>query len=213
MKSNKSPGKIARYLTTIFVVAFNSISTQPAHAQATTNQSTVSNSAAPSASSVTTGGTNINYQTNNAYNNEMGFGPGIFCRTPTLYVGGNAGKGWLGAFDPVQKSGNYTTNYSANAGILFPFGSSTIDDCKSLVRTIARDREISSQLSMIKACDDLAKRGIKVDSSIYPLLEPCEKYVQSISKKTSENKKVTSLANESKAKSSIKLTPKTLRAL
>ena len=66
---------------------------------------------------------------------------------------------------------------------------------------------------MIKACDDLAKRGIKVDSSIYPLLEPCEKYAQSISKKTSNNKKVTVLADEGNAKGSIKLTPKTLRAL
>ena len=60
-------------------------------AQQTNNAANLTNSAAPSASSVTTGGTNINYQTNNAYNNEMGFGPGVFCRTPTLYVGGNIG--------------------------------------------------------------------------------------------------------------------------
>lgn len=212
MKPNQITVK-SNCLATTIVIIFSLKYTQIAHAQSTTNQSTVSNSAAPSASSVTTGGTNINYQTNNAYNNEMGFGPGIFCRTPTLYVGGNSGKAWLGAHDPVQKSGNYTTNYSGNIGILFPFGSSIIDNCKSLVGTIARDREISSQLSMIKACDDLAKRGIKVDSSIYPLLEPCEKYAQSISKKTSNNKKVTVLADEGNAKGSIKLTPKTLRAL
>ena len=144
MKPNQITVK-SNCLATTIVIIFSLIYTQIAHAQSTTNQSTVSNSAAPSASSVTTGGTNINYQTNNAYNNEMGFGPGIFCRTPTLYLGGNGGKAWLGAFDPVQKSGNFTTNYSANAGILFPFGSSTIDDCKSLVKTIARDREISSR--------------------------------------------------------------------
>ena len=212
MKPNQITIK-ANYLATTIVIIFSLIYTQIAHAQSTTNQSTVSNSAAPSASSVTTGGTNINYQTNNAYNNEMGIGPGIFCRTPTLYLGGNGGKAWLGAFDPVQKSGNFTTNYSANAGILFPFGSSTIDDCKSLVKTIARDREISSQLSMIKACDDLAKRGIKVDSSIYPLLEPCEKYAQSISKKISDNKKKNVLANKGNVKGRIQLTPKTLRDL
>ena len=76
------------------------------YAQSTANSSTLSNTAAPSASSVTTGGTNINYQTNNAYNNEVGFGPGVFCRTPTLYLGGNGGKAWLDAFDPVQESGN-----------------------------------------------------------------------------------------------------------
>jgi len=45
--------------------------------KAQSNVSSVTNSAAPSASSVTTGGTNINYQSNNTYNNEMGFGPGI----------------------------------------------------------------------------------------------------------------------------------------
>ena len=50
---------------------------QKSIAQSTSNQSAVTNSAAPSASSVTTGGTNINYQTNNAYNNELGFWSGI----------------------------------------------------------------------------------------------------------------------------------------
>ena len=212
MKPNKNLSK-ANYLATTIVIISSLIYTQISHAQSTSNQSTVSNSAAPSASSVTTGGTNINYQTNNAYNNEMGFGPGIFCRTPTLYLGGNGGKAWLGAFDPVQKSGNFNTNYSANLGILFPFGSSTIDNCKSLVRTIARDREISSQLSMIKACDDLAKRGIKVDSSIYPLLEPCEKHAQSITRKINDNKQENILANKRNTKEGIKLTPKTLRDL
>ena len=48
-------------------------------AQQTNNSANLTNQAAPSGSSVTTGGMNINYQTNNAYNNEMGFGPGVFC--------------------------------------------------------------------------------------------------------------------------------------
>ena len=61
-------------------------------AQQTNNSSALTNQAAPSASAVTTGGTNINYQTNNTYSNEVGFGPGVFCRTPTIYVGGNAGR-------------------------------------------------------------------------------------------------------------------------
>ena len=162
-------------------ILFSLVDQQEVFSQSTSNQSAVTNSAAPSASSVTTGGTNINYQTNNAYNNELGFGPGIFCRTPTMYLGGNGGKAWLDAFDPVQESGNKTRNFSFNMGILYPFGSSALADCKSLVKTIARDREISSQLSMIKACHDLYKKGIKVDSAIYPLLTSCEKYSQSMS--------------------------------
>ena len=181
---------------------------QKAFTQSTSNQSAVTNSAAPSASSVTTGGTNINYQTNNAYNNELGFGPGIFCRTPTLYLGGNAGKAWLDAFDPVQESGNKTRNLSFNMGILYPFGSAALADCKALVKTIARDREISSQLSMIKACHDLYKKGIKVDSAIYPLLTSCEKYSQSMSTTSKPQSAV-----KTKAKEKVKLSPKTKRVL
>ena len=56
-----------------------------AFAQQTNNASNLTNQAAPSASAVTTGGTNINYQTNNTYQNEVGFGPGVFCRTPLIH--------------------------------------------------------------------------------------------------------------------------------
>ena len=142
-------------------------------AQQTNNSSALTNQAAPSASAVTTGGTNINYQTNNTYSNEVGFGPGVFCRTPTIFVGGNAGQNQLDAFDAVTQSGNKSTNYAVNAGIVYPFGSSAIEDCKTLARTVARDREISTQLSMIKACADLETKGIHVDPEIFPLLKPC----------------------------------------
>ena len=101
-------------------------------AQQTNNSSALTNQAAPSASAVTTGGTNINYQTNNTYSNEVGFGPGVFCRTPTIFVGGNAGQNKLDAFDAVTDSGNVSTNYQVNAGIVYPFGSSAIEDCKPL---------------------------------------------------------------------------------
>ena len=143
------------------------------YAQQTNNASNLTNQAAPSASAVTTGGTNINYQTNNTYQNEVGFGPGVFCRTPTLYIGGNAGNNKLDAYDAVTESGNVAKNYAVNAGIVYPFGSSAIEACKTLAKTISRDREISTQLSMIKACADLETKGIHVDPEIFPLLEPC----------------------------------------
>lgn len=149
-------------------------SAKAAMAQAT-NSSTLTNSAAPSASALTTGGTNINYQTNNTYNNEMGFGPGIFCRTPSLYIGGNWGEGFLDNYNPVQLSGNNNLNYSLNAGIIVPFGSSVIDYCKQLAASIARDREISSQLSMLRTCAQLEKEGLAVDPVKYPLLKLCAK--------------------------------------
>lgn len=193
----------------VLLIIGSSISSKTA-AQTTTNSSSLSNTAAPSASSVTTGGTNINYQTNNAYNNEVGFGPGVFCRTPTLYLGGNGGKAWLNAFDPVQESGNHARNLAFNMGILYPFGSSALADCKSLVKTIARDREISSQLSMIKACHDLYTKDITVNPELYPLLSSCKQYAE-YKKSQVVTKKPPKV--DRKPITSLKLQPKTKRVL
>ncbi len=146
---------------------------ESSHSQQTNNSSSLTNQAAPSASSVTTGGTNINYQTNNTYQNEVGFGPGIFCRTPTIFVGGNFGGNDLNVAEAVGKSKNNAQNYQVNAGVAYPFGSRAIESCKTLSGTIARDRQISTQLSMIKACADLEKKGIIVDPDVFPLLEKC----------------------------------------
>jgi hypothetical protein len=148
----------------------------PARSQATTNQSTVSNSAAPSASSVTTGGTNINYQTNNAYNNDLSFGGGIVCRTPTIYMGGNMGKSDAYQIDPLQNLHTQNNNYQFNAGLLIPIGSKINKYCAEMAGSISKDRKIASELSMIKACDDLLKKNIRVDPEKYPLLSPCEDY-------------------------------------
>ena len=116
-------------LATVLVTAASFLPSA-ALAQQTNNASNLTNQAAPSASAVTTGGTNINYQTNNTYQNEVGFGPGVFCRTPTLYVGGNMGRNELDAYDQVTESGNTAKNYALNAGVVYPFGSSAIEACK-----------------------------------------------------------------------------------
>jgi hypothetical protein len=138
--------------------------------------SVVTNNANPSAavSTNTTGGTNINYQTNNQWSNEMGFGPGIFCRTPTFYVGGGTGQNLGSATDTFDAtSSQYTQNYNANFGILVPFGSTIQRDCKRLAEQIAKDREISSDLSMIRACASLDGEGIIVDPNKFPTLSRC----------------------------------------
>ena len=144
-----------------------------AKAQQTNNSSSLTNSAAPSASSVTTGGTNINYQTNNTYQNEVGFGPGVFCRTPSLFIGGNYGQNELDQFDAVTTSGNDATNFSVNAGVVLPFGSPALRSCNRLAAITVQDREISTQLSMIRACAQLQREGIRVDPELYPMLEKC----------------------------------------
>jgi len=79
----------------------------------------------------------------------------------------------LRAFDPVQVSGNRSGSYSVNAGIVVPFGSQILDYCKQLASAISADREISSQLSMLRTCAQLEKEGLVVDPKIFPLLKPC----------------------------------------
>ena len=124
----------------------------------------------------TTGGTNINYQTNNQWSNEFGFGPGIFCRTPTLYVGAASAQQTYSNLDEdrILLNANHTGSYNANVGVLIPWGSTVQRDCKRLVEQIARDREISSDLSMIRACASLVKEGILVDPNKFPTLSRCE---------------------------------------
>lgn len=147
-----------------------------AFAQQTNNSSTLNNQAAPSASSITSGGTNINYQTNNSFNNENGFAPGIFCRTPSLYVGGNWGETNQNALDIASNtSSNYNGNYSANLGLVVPFGSSVLRECADLAKQITLDRKISTDLSLIRACSQLEKEGIVVDPQRFPYLEKCAK--------------------------------------
>ena len=136
----------------------------------------VTNNSNPSSavSTTTTGGTNINYQTNNQWSNENGFGPGIFCRTPTFYVGGGTGQNFGNTMDTFE-TGSYqhTQNYNANIGLLVPMGSSVLRDCKRLADQIASDREISSDLSMIRACAALDNEGILVDPEKFPTLSKC----------------------------------------
>ena len=206
-QQRRSSIQTGKGLVIIGLLALNWLGANLAKAQ--TNTSSVTNSAAPSASSVTTGGTNINYQTNNTYNNEMGFGPGIFCRTPTLYVGGQWGENFLDAYDIANRvSGNGAQNYSFNGGIVVPLGSRVIEYCRQMAQSIARDREISSQLSMIRACAALEKEGLVVDPEKFPLLKPCVKSAQADRNRPNTNKKPTTVQ-----KPAVELKPRTTRML
>ena len=136
------------------------------------------NNANPAASvqTNTTGGTNINYQTNNQWSNEMGFGPGIFCRTPTFALNVASAQQTYSNNDEdrVLLNSNHTGSYNANMGVVIPWGSTVQRDCKRMVEQIARDREISSDLSMIRACASLVKEGIQVDPNKFPTLSRCQ---------------------------------------
>lgn len=144
----------------------------PCIVYADTNSTNVTNQAAPSASSITTGGFNYNYQSNNTFNNDFGFGPGLVCRTPVLYVGGNYGDAYI-RNNGLTVSTNTNQNYGAQVGLAIPFGSSILEDCKSIARHVALDRQISTELSMIRACASLVKEGITVDPTKFPFLAKC----------------------------------------
>jgi len=164
------------------------------YAQTSSGDNVVSPSA--NVSTNTTGGTNINYQTNNAYNNEYGFAPGIFCRTPTLFLGGGLGQVSSYTRD-LPFSINYTNNTSYNwqenlnvngqIGIVYPFGSSVIEDCKQLTKQITIDRRISTELSLLRTCSSIEKEGLTIDPTKYPLLSIC------IKNKTSSQSVVTNV--------------------
>ena len=154
-------------------ISLLTVNTTISKAETTNNNTTVNNSAAPAASSVTTGGTNINYQTNTAFNNDLGFGPGIICRTPSLYMLTNAGKVNTDNFDEFTFNGSRNKSFNGTIGMTIPFGSSAIEDCKTMARQLAKDRVISTQLSLIKTCVSLAKDGIVVDPIKFPALKKC----------------------------------------
>ena len=182
---------------------------QNAYTQQTNNSTELTNSAAPSASAVTSGGTSINYQTNNAYNNEQGFAPGIFCRTPTIYLGGTLSQSDQNNFDLINQSGTNTDGVQVSTGILIPFGSKIIDTCKNLASTITTDRQIASQLSLLRACADLKNNGIDVDDRVVkslPLLAPCLDMGLTISSSKQNNNNPSEISLPS-------LKPKTIKSL
>ena len=144
---------------------------------AQSNASSVTNTASPNAMSNTTGGSNLTYQTNNSYQNEAGFGPGFFCRTPALFVSGNFQRGDGDNYfsEPADQSMSFSDNnsYGGQIGIVLPFGSPVLEYCKTVARQVSKDKEISTQLSLIRACAALVKEKIAIDPKKFPLLAPC----------------------------------------
>ena len=154
------------FIFSLFLINFNKVYCQ-------TNSSTVTNNTSPSASSTTSGGTSINYQTNSSFSNDLGFGPGIICRTPSFNINSSVANSDSTNFSALGDSGTRGDQISASMGIVIPFGSGTIESCRDLAKQISVDKQISSQLSMIRACASLDKEGIRVDPIKFPLLSKC----------------------------------------
>ena len=139
--------------------------------------SSVTNNAAPTATVSTNanGGTQINQQVNNAFDTSFGFGPGIICKTPQLVITGSSGYTG-GSFDVAPgPAGNdqITSDYAGSISVAIPIGSSIIQDCQKFAAQIAKDRVISSELSLIRACAELSKEKLTIDPIKYPNLAKC----------------------------------------
>lgn len=150
-----------------------------ARAQDANATTSVDNSVAPAAvvNQQTGGGINLNQQYNNQWDNHNGFAPGVFCRTPTLYFGGGSSQAntW-----GKNLYGVSTNNLGVQAGLLVPFGSSVLADCKRLASALSDRQEISNQVSLAKACAELDKLGVKVDAKKFPALEVCVDLTQAV---------------------------------
>lgn len=143
----------------------------PSGAFANSSQSSVNNTTNPQAivNQSTGGGVNLNQQYNNQWDNHNGFAPGVYCRTPTFYMGsgyGNANS-WAG-----EQNAN-TGHYQITAGVLVPFGSSVIGECAKMASALTQRAVVGNQLALAKACDELAKANIKIDPQKFPALAVC----------------------------------------
>ena len=141
-------------------------------AQGAKSTTSVDNTVSPEAvvNQQTGGGVNLNQQYNNQWDNHNGFAPGVFCRTPTMYFGGGTSQANVWG---EQLYGNSTNNTGVQAGLLVPFGSSVLDDCKRLAKALTDRQEISNQVSLAKACAELEQLGVEVDAKKFPALEVC----------------------------------------
>jgi len=156
----------------LLLILSSAVLALPGAALAQSNASTdVNNSVSPSSTvnQVTGGGVNLNQQYNNQWDNQNGFAPGVFCRTPTFYVGGgtNQANVWGGSL------GTSANDTSVQAGLLVPFGSSVLADCKRLAKALTDRAEISNQASLAKTCHELKTLGVTIDPARFPALAVC----------------------------------------
>ncbi len=103
------------------------------------------------------GGINQNSQINYQGQNDIGFGVGIFCRTPAAYVAGFGGGGGSSDFN--------SSNFGAAVGLNFPLGQAN-SNCLALSREVLLQRQLDTCLTLLRA-------GASFDPQVWPELERC----------------------------------------
>ena len=96
------------------------------------------------------------------WNNDSGFGQGIYCRTPSLIVGGG--------YNGQGVDGDSYSGYGIGVGLNMPLGDA---GCKKLAGEAIKSATIRGELEMLQACE--AVKGIAVDAKLYPTLARCLK--------------------------------------
>lgn len=145
-----------------------------AFAEATSTQSSVQNSNSPTGvvNQQTGGGINLNQQYNNQWDNHNGFGVGVYCRTPTFYLG--SGYGQANSYGDNEGIPSLTTGHAqVAAGLLVPFGSSVLKDCAEMAKALTQRAIVANDVALIRACHDLKKSGIVIDPVKFPTLARC----------------------------------------
>ena len=116
------------------------------------------------------GGSQTNINQNNAFSSTYSFGPGISCPTPSLAANLNYGGGdaWGGGYSSGSGS------YGASLSYIHPLGGSIGNACKGLVTEITRQRQLDTDVNLIKVCADMAANNIQIDLKAFPEFKVCE---------------------------------------
>jgi len=136
------------------------------------SQSSVQNSTSPTAvvNQQTGGGVNLNQQYNNQWDNHNGFAPGVYCRTPTFYIG--AGNGYATSW--ADQGADVGTNLTQiTAGVLVPFGSSVLKDCARMAAALTERATVANEVALVRFCNELKKDKITIDPVKFPALAKC----------------------------------------
>jgi hypothetical protein len=116
------------------------------------------------------GGSQTNINQNNAFSSTYSFGPGISCPTPSLAANLNYGGGdaWGGGYSSGSGS------YGASLSYIHPLGGSIGNACEGLVTEITRQRQLDTDVNLIKVCADMAANNIQIDLKAFPEFKVCE---------------------------------------
>jgi hypothetical protein len=165
--------KSMKWLAAVAVAQFAcpSLASDPKNIQIVTpNQGINQQSATGSVNQSPVGGINSNYQINNTAATDYGFGPGIYCRSPHLSVGGFSSSSSGGMADFSESTFN---DFGGIVALSFPLPSEITSNCKKLAAEIAKQRQLDTQINLIRQCALLKKEGIEFDIAVFPEFEKC----------------------------------------